>query len=54
MLLAAIVLSSMICGVQLMCAGFCLAKYEGLGFVVSLIMGAASAFIMYTLFTFGG
>ncbi len=54
MLLAAIVFSFMICGVHLMWAGFCLAKYEELGFVLSLIMGAVSAFITYTLFTFIG
>lgn len=54
MVLAAIGLSSMMCGIHLMCAGFCLAKYEELGVVVNLILGAISGFITYTLFTFGG
>jgi len=54
MVLTAIILSSMMCAIQLMCAGLCLGKSDGLGVVMSLIFGSISAFITYTLFTFGG
>jgi hypothetical protein len=54
MVLAAIILSSIMCAMQLMCAGLCLGKHDALGVVVSLILGAISGFITYTLFTFGG
>lgn len=54
MVLAAIILSSVICGVQLIGAGLYLGEGNGLGFVGSLIFGAISGFITYTLFTFGG
>lgn len=54
MVLTAILLSSMICAAHVIISGTRLEKGDGLGFVVSLIMGAVSAFITYTLFTFGG
>lgn len=54
MVLTAIGLSSMLFGIHLMGAGLCLGKRDGLGVVMSLIFGAISGFITYTLFTFGG